>query len=77
MEHGFTKHGFTKLSRGPDVFAGVLQQLGVPMPHVTAWLTIGTEEPFTVRILTRVTGRLDDDGMLRRRRKRYYSSVSS
>jgi len=40
---GFMQHGFTKLSRGPDVFAGILQQLGVPMPHVAAWLTIGTE----------------------------------
>jgi len=40
---GFTEHGFAKLSRGPDAFAGILQQLGVPMPHVAAWLTIGTE----------------------------------
>ena len=40
---GFMEHGFAKLSRGPDAFAGILQQLGVPMPHVAAWLTIGTE----------------------------------
>ncbi len=40
---GFMEHGFAKLSRGPDVFAGILQELGVPMPHVAAWLTIGTE----------------------------------
>jgi putative oxidoreductase len=40
---GFMQHGFAKLSRGPDVFAGILQQLGVPLPHLTAWLTIGTE----------------------------------
>ncbi|HKD06854.1 MAG TPA: DoxX family protein [Bryobacteraceae bacterium] len=41
--YGFMQHGFAKLSRGPDVFAGILQQLGVPMPHLAAWLTIGTE----------------------------------
>jgi putative oxidoreductase len=41
--YGFIEHGVAKLSRGPDVFAGILQQLGVPMPHVAAWLTIGTE----------------------------------
>lgn len=37
------EHGFAKLSRGPDAFAGILQQLGVPLPDVAAWLTIGTE----------------------------------
>src|SRR5260370_6497306 len=41
--YGFIEHCVAKLSRGPDVFAGILQQLGVPMPHVAAWLTIGTE----------------------------------
>jgi putative oxidoreductase len=41
--YGFLEHGFAKLSRGPDAFAGILQQLGVPLPHVAAWLTIGTE----------------------------------
>jgi putative oxidoreductase len=41
--YGFIEHGFAKLSRGPDVFAGILQQLGVPLPHLAAWLTIGTE----------------------------------
>ena len=41
--YGFMEHGFSKLSKGPDVFAGILQHLGVPMPHVAAWLTIGTE----------------------------------
>jgi putative oxidoreductase len=40
---GFIQHGFAKLSRGPDVFASILQQLGVPLPHVAAWMTIGTE----------------------------------
>jgi putative oxidoreductase len=40
---GFIDHGLLKLSRGPEVFAAVLQALGVPMPHFAAWLTIGTE----------------------------------
>ncbi|MGH9573695.1 MAG: DoxX family protein [Candidatus Acidiferrales bacterium] len=40
---GFIQHGFAKLSRGPEAFAVILQQLGVPLPHVAAWLTIGTE----------------------------------
>jgi putative oxidoreductase len=41
--YGFMEHGFAKLSKGPDAFAGILQQIGVPLPHVAAWLTIGTE----------------------------------
>jgi putative oxidoreductase len=41
--YGFIEHGFAKLSRGPDAFAGILRQIGVPLPHVAAWLTIGTE----------------------------------
>jgi putative oxidoreductase len=41
--YGFIEHGFAKLWRGPDVFAGILQQLGVPLPHLATWLTIGTE----------------------------------
>jgi putative oxidoreductase len=41
--YGFMQHGFAKLSRGPDAFAAILQQLGVPLPHVAAWLTICTE----------------------------------
>jgi len=41
--YGFIEHGFAKLLRGPDIFAGILQQLGVPLPHLAAWLTISTE----------------------------------
>lgn len=41
--YGFMEHGFAKLSKGPDAFAGILHQMGVPLPHVAAWLTIGTE----------------------------------
>lgn len=43
VDYGFMEHGFAKLSRGPDGFAGILQQLGVPLPHIATWLTIGTE----------------------------------
>jgi putative oxidoreductase len=41
--YGFMAHGFAKLSKGPDAFAGILLALGVPMPHLMAWLTIGIE----------------------------------
>lgn len=37
--YGFMAHGYAKLSRGPDTFAVVLHTIGVPMPHVLAWLT--------------------------------------
>lgn len=40
---GFAAHGFAKLSRGPDSFAGILHSIGVPAPHLMAWLTIMTE----------------------------------
>jgi putative oxidoreductase len=38
--YGFIQNGFAKLSSGPDAFAGILQQLGVPLPYIAA---IGTE----------------------------------
>ena len=41
--YGFIEHGFAKLSKGPDAFAGILQQMGLPLPHIATWLTIGTE----------------------------------
>jgi len=40
---GFIAHGYSKLSRGPDHFAAILQALGVPSPNVMAWLTIAVE----------------------------------
>jgi len=40
---GFMQHGFAKLSRGPDVFAEILHALGVPAPHLMAWVNILTE----------------------------------
>jgi putative oxidoreductase len=41
--YGFLAHGFAKWSKGPDVFAGILQATGVPLPHVMAWVPIVTE----------------------------------
>jgi putative oxidoreductase len=41
--YGFMEHGFAKLSRGPEAFAAILQAIGVPAPHLMAWLTILTE----------------------------------
>jgi putative oxidoreductase len=36
---GFAAHGYAKLSRGPDNFAAILTSLGVPQPHIMAWIT--------------------------------------
>jgi putative oxidoreductase len=38
--YGFMQHGFAKLSRGPEAFAAILHAIGVPAPHLMAWLTI-------------------------------------
>jgi putative oxidoreductase len=38
--YGFLVHGYAKLVKGPDVFAGILHAIGVPAPHLMAWLTI-------------------------------------
>lgn len=35
---GFIMHGWAKLDRGPDKFAGVLAWMDVPLPHAVAWL---------------------------------------
>ena len=40
---GFLAHGLAKWSKGPEVFAGILHAMGVPLPHVMAWVTIATE----------------------------------
>jgi putative oxidoreductase len=40
---GFMEHGFAKLFKGPDAFAAILHALGVPAPHLMAWVTILTE----------------------------------
>src|SRR5512134_613482 len=36
---GFAAHGYAKLSRGPEHFASILDSLGVPLPHLVAWVT--------------------------------------
>ena len=40
---GFIAHGYAKVASGPGHFAAILQALGVPAPHVMAWVTIGFE----------------------------------
>ena len=40
---GFMAHGWAKLSRGPEGFARLLEQIGAPFPEVTAWVSTLTE----------------------------------
>lgn len=40
---GFFEHGLAKLLKGPDNFVAIVDALGVPMPHLMAWLTIAIE----------------------------------
>ena len=37
--YGFIAHGWAKLSRGPEGFAKLLEQIGAPFPEVTAWVS--------------------------------------
>jgi putative oxidoreductase len=37
--YGFMAHGWAKLSRGPAGFARLLEQIGAPLPVVTAWVS--------------------------------------
>jgi len=37
MGVGFLVHGWAKWSRGPAGFGKLLQQIGIPVPDVTAW----------------------------------------
>jgi putative oxidoreductase len=41
--YGFMEHGLAKLTKGPDTFANILQAIGVPAPHLMAWLTVLVE----------------------------------
>jgi putative oxidoreductase len=41
--YGFIAHGYAKLANGPEHFVASLQALGVPAPHLMAWVTIGCE----------------------------------
>jgi putative oxidoreductase len=40
---GFVNHGWAKLSKGPEHFGALLQQLHVPFPQFMAWITPLTE----------------------------------
>lgn len=41
--YGFFMHGLAKLQKGPEHFVEIVHAIGVPMPHLMAWLTIGVE----------------------------------
>jgi putative oxidoreductase len=41
--YGFMVHGYLKLARGVEVFAAALGGLGLPAPHVLAWVTVVIE----------------------------------
>jgi putative oxidoreductase len=41
--YGFMEHGYAKLARGPEHFAGILHALHVPAAAILAWATILTE----------------------------------
>jgi putative oxidoreductase len=41
--YGFIAHGYAKVMNRPDHFAALLQGLGVPAPHLMAWVTITFE----------------------------------
>jgi putative oxidoreductase len=40
---GFMEHGYAKIVRGPEHFAGILAAMGVPGPHLMSWMTILVE----------------------------------
>lgn len=37
---GFMIHGWAKLRRGPSGFARLLEQIGAPLPELTAWVSM-------------------------------------
>jgi putative oxidoreductase len=41
--YGFWAHGLAKLQKGPENFVNIVQAIGTPLPHLTAWLTILVE----------------------------------
>jgi putative oxidoreductase len=41
--YGFLAHGLAKWSKGPAAFALILNAIGVPAPHLMAWVTIAIE----------------------------------
>lgn len=49
---GFVAHGYAKLHRGPDKFGALLNFLGVPFPHFTAWFVTLVELSGGVALMT-------------------------
>ena len=49
--YGFAEHGVGKLLRGPDNFTGIFHAMGMPFPHLLAWLTISTDVTDGARVL--------------------------
>jgi putative oxidoreductase len=50
--YGFVAHGWAKLSRGPAEFAKLLDQIGAPLPELTAWVSTLIEILGSLAILT-------------------------
>src|SRR5262245_59498778 len=50
--YGFMAHGWAKLSRGPEGFAKLLEQIGAPLPVATAWVSTFVELLGGLAILT-------------------------
>src|SRR5215468_9840972 len=59
--YGFMQHGFAKLSRGPDMFAAILQGMGVPYGRCT--LNMATSNTAAMGTLAIVTN-APPDGMV-------------
>src|SRR5215813_4116789 len=50
--YGFMAHGWAKLTRGPEGFAKLLDQIGAPLPLATAWVSTFVELFGGLAILT-------------------------
>jgi putative oxidoreductase len=50
--YGFFAHGYAKLARGPESFAGILAALGMPFPDLLGWATIVIEVAGGLAVLT-------------------------
>ena len=50
--YGFVAHGWAKLSRGPEGFARLLEQVGAPLPEATAWASTFIEVLGGLAIIT-------------------------
>ena len=43
LGYGFLAHGWAKLARGPDNFAGILDAMGMRVPALMSWATVVVE----------------------------------